>query len=104
MQGISAWNRPKKTAIVKMLAQLILRTMAPLAMDTEKQSMARAMPSNQISKAVMSIVVKLKRLQIYNILWRKELSFRKKVQIRIPANLDFLLFTLLIKISLYGFT
>ena len=78
--------------------------MAPLAMDTEKQSMASAMPSNQISKAVMSVVVKLKRLQIYNILWRKDLSFRKKVQIRIPANLDFLLFTLLIKISLYGFT
>lgn len=78
--------------------------MAPLAMDTEKQSMDSAMPSNQISKAVMSVVVKLKRLQIYNILWRKELSFRKKVQIRIPANLDFLLFTLLIKISLYGFT
>ena len=53
MRGISAWNSPKKKAIVSMGRQRVRFSRMPLAMEMAKQSMASPTARSQISILVI---------------------------------------------------
>jgi hypothetical protein len=48
-----AWKSPKKKPMVRKVFQYTLRKMIPLVIETEKQSMAKLMANNQISRVVI---------------------------------------------------